>query len=102
MKIKNRILRINLHNHTKASDGKLSLLEMLEQARKWADAIAIKNNSNEKSAFVWGLTDHDTMDGAKEVVKIISQNPEKYKNLKIVLGVNLVCHIQIYMMLNPQ
>src|SRR5574344_960790 len=33
--VKNRTLRLNLHNHTTASDGKLSPFEMIEQARKW-------------------------------------------------------------------
>jgi len=84
--VKNRTLRINLHNHTTASDGKLTPAEILEQARKWADEIVTKHGKDEKPPFVFGITDHDSIDGAKEIVNIISQSPEKYKNLKVVLG----------------
>lgn len=84
--VKNRTLRINLHNHTTASDGKLTPAEILEQARKWADEIVAKHGNDNKPPFVLGITDHDCVDGAKEIVNIVSQNPEKYRNLKIVLG----------------
>ena len=84
--VKNRTLRINLHNHTTVSDGKLTPAEILEQARKWADEIVTKQGKGEKTPFVFGITDHDSIDGAKEIVNLISKSPEKYKNLKIVLG----------------
>ncbi|MDD3594173.1 MAG: hypothetical protein PHX18_06065 [Candidatus Gastranaerophilales bacterium] len=85
--------RVNLHNHTQASDGKLSVFDFLEQARKWADKIAGKVK-DDKPPFTIAITDHDTLDGAKEAVRIIAQNPEKYKNLRVVLGSEIsVSHI---------
>ena len=84
--VKNNIYRVNLHNHTQASDGKLSVEAFLEQSRKWADRIASKVNDN-KPAFTIGITDHDTLDGCKQAVKIISENPDKY--------LNRVCKIQV-------
>lgn len=84
--VKNRTLRINLHNHTTASDGKLTPAQMLEQARKWANEVVAVHGNDGKSPFVIGFTDHDCVDGAKEVVKLIAENPEKYQNLKVVLG----------------
>lgn len=84
--VKNRTLRINLHNHTNASDGKLSIKEILEQANNWANDIYKMKGNDGKPPFVLAITDHDTIDGAKEAVKIIAKNPEKYKNLKLVLG----------------
>src|SRR5574344_188080 len=84
--VKNRTLRLNLHNHTTASDGKLSPFEMIEQARKWADEVHKVKGEDGKTPFILAITDHDTLDGAKEAVKIVASNPEKYKNLKLVLG----------------
>jgi len=91
--VKNLTYRVNLHNHTQASDGVLSVEEILEQAVSWANRIA-KNKKDNKPPFLLALTDHDTLDGAKEAVKIIANNPEKYKNLKVVLGSEIsVSHI---------
>ncbi len=83
--VKNNTYRVNLHNHTQASDGKLSVKAFLEQARKWADRVAANVQDN-KPPFTIGITDHDTLEGCKEAVKIISENPEKFKNLSVVLG----------------
>ncbi|GBF23483.1 hypothetical protein tpqmel_0887, partial [Candidatus Gastranaerophilus sp. (ex Termes propinquus)] len=37
--VKNHTYRVNLHNHTQVSDGALSALELLEQARRYADKV---------------------------------------------------------------
>ena len=85
--VRNLTYRVNLHNHTQASDGKLTVAEFLEQARKWADRIAQKSpKSDGKPAFTIAITDHDTLDGAQEAVRIIANDPLKYKNLRVVLG----------------
>lgn len=83
---KNMTFRVNLHNHTNFSDGKMTVEEFLDQARKYADRIAENIPKDNKPPFIIAITDHDTMDGCKEALKIISKAPEKYKNLKIVLG----------------
>lgn len=62
---KNRTLRINLHNHTTASDGRLTPEEMINQGARWADEIAKTKGADGKPAFVLGITDHDTLDGAR-------------------------------------
>ena len=84
--VKNLSYKVNLHNHTVYSDGKMTIEELLEQSRKWADKIADFNRNDSKPPFVLAITDHDTLEGAKEAVKIIAANPDKYKNLKLVLG----------------
>lgn len=99
--VKNLTYRVNLHNHTQASDGKLSVFDFLEQARKWADRIAEKIQ-DDKPPFTVAITDHDTLDGAKEAVKILAQNPEKYKNLRVVLGSEIsVSHIDAKDVIRP-
>ena len=92
--VKNKTFRISLHNHTTHSDGKMNIKELLEQAANYADEVYNHNKNNTKvvaqeAPFTIAITDHDTVEGCKEVVKIISNNPEKYKNLRVVLGSEL-------------
>lgn len=83
---RNMTFRVNLHNHTTASDGKLTVEQFLEQARKYADRIAQNTQSDDKPPFTIAITDHDTLDGCRDALNILSADPEKYKNLKVVLG----------------
>lgn len=75
----------NLHIHTTHSDGKLTIPELLEQAKNYADNRVSK--FGEKNPFYIAITDHDNFQGCKEAFNIIYKNPEKYKNLRIILGV---------------
>lgn len=83
---RNMTFRVNLHNHTTASDGKLTVEQFLEQARKYADRIAQNTQFDDKPPFTIAITDHDTLDGCRDALNILAADPEKYKNLKIVLG----------------
>lgn len=79
--------RFNLHTHSTYSDGSLSVREWLDNANKIADErVKIKDNL---PAFTIALTDHDCIDGTKEIVKILVSQPEKYRNLRVVLGAEL-------------
>ncbi|MDD3593913.1 MAG: hypothetical protein PHX18_04725 [Candidatus Gastranaerophilales bacterium] len=84
--IDNFTYRVNLHNHTTTSDGKLSVEQFLEHARRWSDKVAQKIGDDGKPPFTIAITDHDTVDGAKRAVEIIAKNPDAYKNLRLVLG----------------
>lgn len=35
------------------------------------------------------ITDHNTVNGAKEVVEVLQKNPNKYKNVKVILGMEV-------------
>ena len=83
---RNMTFRVNLHNHTTASDGKLTVEQFLEQARKYADRISQNTQSDDKPPFTIAITDHDTLDGCRDALNILAADPEKYKNLKVVLG----------------
>lgn len=74
----------NLHAHTKHSDGLAEVKTLLDDAAAIAD-----KNFNCKCPFLLAITDHDTLDGTKEAIRIISSNPQKYKNLKVVLGIEI-------------
>ncbi|MDD3150248.1 MAG: hypothetical protein PHV68_05375 [Candidatus Gastranaerophilales bacterium] len=90
----NGIFRANLHMHTEHSDGKMTVAELLDQAAKYADDVfdKMKNLNGTKAPnapFTVAITDHDTVEGCKEAVDIISKNPWKYRNLRVVLGCEL-------------
>ncbi len=92
--VQSKTFRASMHMHTLHSDGKLSVQELLDKSAKYADEVfeAIQNNPQAKAKnapFTVAITDHDTLEGCKEAVKIISANPEKYKNLRVVLGVEM-------------
>lgn len=92
--VKNLTFRINLHNHTQASDGKMNVEEFLDQAAKYADKIAEKYPKDSRPPFVVAITDHDVLSGAAEAIRIIAKNPLKYKNLRFVVGSEIsVSHI---------
>lgn len=80
--VKNLTHRISLHNHTELSDGKVSIEEFLENAVAYANKLTDKNPHK---PYVVAITDHDIMDEGK-ALKIIAQDPYKYRNLKFVTG----------------
>lgn len=92
--IANRTMRANLHIHTLASDGIVSVKDRLEQAVKYADEVA-KNPEFRKEPFTIAITDHDTVDGLKEAIEIISADPIKYRNLRVILGAEMTTYNNI-------
>lgn len=78
--------RVSLHTHSNYSDGKATPEEFLECSRKYADKVAKLNKKDGLPPFTIALTDHDSIDGTKEIIKLIAKNPEKYKNLKFIAG----------------
>lgn len=83
--VKNKTFGANLHIHTNHSDGQMSVAQLLEISSKYANKYFKKN----KKPFFIAITDHNTTNGCKEALQIISKNPEKYKNLKVVLGTEI-------------
>lgn len=79
--------KANLHIHTTYSDGLMTVDDFLDSAVE----LANKNFSlkQDDMPLIVAITDHDCISGAKEVVFKIIQNPERYKNVRIVLGVEL-------------
>ena len=77
----------NLHIHTNYSDGQLSIKDFLNQARCLADENYQKTRS--VNPLLLAVTDHDCIDGVKEILLEVAKNPILYKNLRLVLGVEL-------------
>lgn len=78
--LESKDFKANLHCHTKNSDG----LSTVENLINNANEIVCKNGF-----FLTAITNHDTIDGTKEALEIISSTPEKFKNLKVVLGLEI-------------
>ena len=78
--IKNGTFLADLHSHSHYSDGTISIKDFLEQAAEYGNKV---NKINGKK-FIVALSDHDGVNGVKEALKLIVQNPEKYKNIKFV------------------
>lgn len=85
--------RANFHLHTKASDGSLTPKEFLEQCVDWVENIVKSGKNNDGlPAFSASITDHDKIDSVKEVIALIAQNPDKYKDFKFISGCEFMFH----------
>ncbi len=78
----------NLHIHSTHSDGLISVQKLLRHSNAIAERNA-KKFPEHKAPFMIALTDHDCVDGVRELLNLVAKNPEKYKNLRIVLGVEV-------------
>lgn len=83
--IENGVFRADLHSHSNYSDGAGVVRELLDNAAEYANKLYAKT----KQKFIFALTDHDTAEGLKEALTIISENPQKYKNLRFVPGIEM-------------
>jgi len=85
--LKSGDFKANLHIHTTHSDGLMSVDDFL------SNIVELANKNFEKKhddmPLIAAITDHDCIDGAKEVLLKVSKNPEKFKNVRIVLGLEL-------------
>lgn len=81
--------RVTLHNHSFFSDGRMSPAEFIEMAVNYANKVAKIHKNEEIPPFTIALTDHDEVRGSIEVLKLISQNSQKFENLRFVCGAEL-------------
>ena len=72
---------INLHIHTKYSDGCMEVQDILEQAQQRAVETS--------RPFLFSISDHDSLEGTKEALELISKNPEKYDKILFVPSIEL-------------
>ncbi|MBR5304249.1 MAG: hypothetical protein IKU37_05425 [Candidatus Gastranaerophilales bacterium] len=72
---------INLHMHTKYSDGCFEIKDLLEQAQQYAEKTS--------RPILISISDHDTLEGTKEAIKLIAGNPEKYDKILFVPSIEL-------------
>jgi len=85
--IQKGVFRADLRARSLHSDGKMSVEKLLDEVVAYANTLSEKNGSNSK--FIFALSDHDSVEGVQEAVKLIAQNPDKYKNIRFVPAVEL-------------
>jgi hypothetical protein len=72
---------VNLHSHTINSDGKLTVEELLNKMAHFANTKATTH------PVYFSITNHNDLSGIYEMLNIISEKPETYKNLRIIPGI---------------
>lgn len=75
----------DLHSHSIFSDGNADIPTILTEVANHADKTYQKTGKK----FIYALTDHDTDEGVKQALKYISENSQKFKNVKFVVGSEL-------------
>lgn len=94
--VQNFNFRANLHIHTRYSDGELSVPEMLNQAAAYADRVApslTRHSAAPYAPFTVGIMDHNRVGGCIEAIHRIYEQPERYRNLRVVLGAEVTVRL---------
>lgn len=79
-------LRANLNLHSLISDGNMNVKNILNEAAEYADELA-KDHPNQK--YIIAITDVNDISSCKYIIKTIKADKDKYKNLRIVFGVEI-------------
>ena len=85
LNIKNFGFSADFHLHTEHSDGKISVPNLLNEISEYSDKLFKRTGKK----FMFSITDHDSVEGVKEALNIISQNPQKFKNVKFIPGIEI-------------
>lgn len=94
--VKARTFRANLHIHTRHSDGRLSIPQLLYQASAYANSVAeviTKDTPAPFAPFTIGIMDHNRVEGCAEAIRLIWESPRRYRNLRVILGSEVTVRI---------
>ena len=75
----------DFHMHTNHSDGNISVGKLLDEISQYSQNLFKRTGKK----FMFSITDHDSVEGVKEALVIISKNPEKFRFVKFIPGVEL-------------
>lgn len=81
---KNGVFQANLHMHTINSDGLSNVLNYLNCAQNYAD----KYLKNDEYVYL-AITDHNTVLGAKELIKVLQKYSKKYPKVRVIAGIEV-------------
>jgi len=82
--VRDKTFGANFHIHTTNSDGIMTVSQLLNLAAAYGDSL---NALDKDKKFYLAITDHNTTNGTIEALKLIADNPKKYRNIRVVLGV---------------
>ncbi len=80
---KNGKFRANFHIHTTNSDGSLTVEELLNTALDYAKTLP------ENKYMYIAVTDHNTVLGSQDIIRVLQENPGKYGKLRIIPGIEI-------------
>lgn len=80
--LKDETFRANLHIHTTESDGEMTIESLLNQAVEYSEKLT-------EPPFLFAITNHDSLKDSQKAVNMVSEFPSKYKNIRLVIGVEL-------------
>lgn len=83
--IKNFGFMADFHMHTNHSDGNISVGNLLDEITEYGNKLFARTGKK----FMFSITDHDSVAGVKEALGIIAKNPEKFRNVRFIPGVEL-------------
>ena len=81
--IKNGTFKANLHMHTIYSDGRASVEQLLDMAQEYAE------NNLKGENFYMAITDHNTILGTKELIRVLQNKPNKYTKIRVAAGIEI-------------
>ncbi len=70
---------------TNYSNGKENIIDILDKVAKFAN----KYYAEKQTPFIFAIADRDSIEGVQHAVRIIGENPEKFKNVKFVPAIKL-------------
>ena len=76
---------VDLDYQCNYSKGNENIYDILDNAVEYANEYHAKTGKK----FIFALTDRDILEGVQHAVRIIGENPEKFKNLKFIPAIKL-------------
>ena len=83
--IKNCGFQADFHMHTVYTDGKISVKKLLDEISEYSNKLYSRTGQK----FNFSITDHDSVKAVKEALVIISENPEKFRNVRFIPGIEM-------------
>ncbi len=83
--INNGMYFIDLDYQTTHSSGNDNVYDMLDKVADYAEEYYERH----KKPFIFAITDRDSVEGIQHAVRIIGQDPDKFKHVKIIPGIKM-------------
>lgn len=83
--MKNFGFQADFHMHTNYTDGKISVKKLLDEISDYSNKLFQRTGKK----FIFSITDHDSVKAVKDALVLISENPEKFRNVRFIPGVEL-------------
>lgn len=76
---------VDLDYHSSFSNGQENIFDILDNVSDYANEYYAKTGKE----FIFALTDRDSLDGVRHAIRIIGENPEKFKHMKLLPAIKM-------------